>query len=186
MWVRICTEEVAVAASAPHLPFHSLLTKTMAASSSFCSPAGREGVLRWPEGRWEGAQHGCGQQKLFPLPKLKKLRALLLPSCPREPCAGDGPACQEDCGCLLLHPTAIECRRLAQHGAASSGPGRGGKCVMPNKTSPALWRRRNRLGGHLPPLRLPGSPSHSTGTGTSCFLFSFLLLSLLVSRSITS
>lgn len=59
--VRICTEEVAVAASAPHLPFHLLLMKTMAVCSSFCSP---EGASRQTKGRWEGAQRGCGQGKL--------------------------------------------------------------------------------------------------------------------------
>ena len=80
----------------------------MSVCSSFCSPAGREGVSRQPKGCWQGAQHGCGQQKLFPLPKQKKPRALLLPSIsPQRATCREGTAQQEDCGCLLLHPTAI-------------------------------------------------------------------------------
>lgn len=119
MWVRICTEVAAVAASAPHLPFRSPLVKTMAVCSSFCSLAGREGVSRQPKGCWEGAQHGCGQQKLFPLPKPKKPRALLLPSFLSQRATWRGR--NSSAGCLWLPPPAPYCHSMMKAGTAWGG-----------------------------------------------------------------
>lgn len=89
----------------------------------------------------------------FPYPNRKSRGHYSFPpSCPREPRAREGAARQEDCGCLLLHPTAVARRRLAQRGVAGCGPGRCGKCVTGNETSRSTQRRRSGPGAHLPPL----------------------------------
>lgn len=172
-WVRICTEKVAAAASAPHLPFHYPLVMTMPVCSSVCSPAGREGVSRQPRGCWEGAQRGCGQQKLFALPKQKEPRALLLPSLLPQwaTCRGR----TSSAGGRWLPPPAPCYHSMLQTGTVWGG------WLWPRQVWEACgWKTRPLLPhgaggadwGHTPrlcPLWLPGSLSHSTGTGDKLF-----------------
>lgn len=134
----------------------------MAVCSSFCPPAGREGVSRQPKGCWEAAQHGCGQQQLFPLPKPKKPRALLLPSLlpQRATCQGRSSSARG----LWLPPPAPYCRSTPEAGTAWGGR------LWPRQVWEVCdWERdlsfhaaqEERAGGTPPASPLPGSPSPS-------------------------
>lgn len=137
--MRICTEEVSVAASALHLPFHSLLMKTMAECSSFCCPA--------------------GQQKLLPLPKQKKLRAVLLSLSPQGHMQG-----REQLGRRIM--AAFSCTLLTSHTGDWQSMGDWLWPLPLCGTGGADWGHIS----HLSPLWLPIF-SHFTGMGTSCSRF---------------
>lgn len=138
---RRAREEVAVAASALHLPFHSLLMKTMAECSSFCSPA--------------------GQQKLLPLLKQKKLRAVLLLSLSSQSHMQG----REQLGRRIM--AATSCTLLTSHTGDWHSMG-GWLWPLPLcGTGGAGWGYISCLS----PLWLPIFLSHFTGMGTSCSLF---------------
>jgi len=129
----------------------------MAVCSSFCSPVGREGVSRQPEGCREGAQHGCVQPKLLTLPKPKKPRALLLVS---------------------LSPQRATCQGVSSS-AGGGWPGVGRLAVAQGPDSErdlsCLWYGKSRVRAHCRPLpsQAPSLTPRAQAQAVPSSLFSY-------------